>query len=96
MAEISVYSDMLFKHESDMDSLTISPETYAASFSECKPGEVVTGTFTGTVGAASPDGSYPIELTAVTKDEAAEQEEVGAEMPEMAGASPAAKAVLKK
>lgn len=79
-----------------MDSLTISPETYAASFSECKPGEVVTGTYTGTVGQPAADGSYPIELTEVTKEaaEPLEEEPMVEEAP--VGASPAAAAVLKK
>lgn len=79
-----------------MDSLTISPETYAAAFSECQPGEAVTGTFSGTVGQPAADGSYPIELDAVTKDAKIEEEEVVEEPAIPTGASPAAAAVLKK
>lgn len=79
-----------------MDSLTISPETHAAQFSECKPGEVITGTFSGTYGEPGPDGSYPVQLTAVTKDAAEpEAEEVAEESMVPEGASPAATAVLK-
>lgn len=84
-----------------MDSLTISAETYAAQFSKCKPGEAVTGTFSGTVGEPGDDGSYVIELNAVTKDEAGPNEEgidneaVDATEGIPASASPAARAVLK-
>jgi len=77
-----------------MDTLTVSPATYASAFSTCKPGEAVTGTFSGTFGTAKPDGSYDIELDSVTKDEADPAEEPEMEMPETA--SPAAKAVMMK
>jgi len=77
-----------------MDTLTVSPATYAAAFSKCKPGEPVSGTFSGTFGEPNPDGSYAIELDSVTKDEAEPAEEPEMEMPE--GASPAAKAVMSR
>ena len=81
-----------------MDTLTVSAETYAAQFSKCKPGEAVTGTFSGTVGQPDATGNYTIELNAVTKDPTGDEAETAPveEAPEemMGGVSPAAKAVM--
>ena len=80
-----------------MDSLTISPETYASVFSQCKPGEEISGTYSGTFGEPNPDGSYTVEVSALTKDETetAAPEEVPEEGA-MMGASPAAAAVMSR
>lgn len=84
-----------------MDKLVISPETHAATFSECKEGEAITGTFSGTYGKANADGSYDVTLDSVTKDAAAPEaaKETDEEIADMAvpeTASPAAAAILKK
>lgn len=51
-----------------MSEISISAEDYAANFPNCKAGEVVTGTFSGTVTAAGPEGAT-IETESITKDE---------------------------
>lgn len=79
------------------DTLNISADTYASTFPACKPGERVTGTYEGVVGEPAGDGSYPIQVTAVTKETAGEAEPLAAEVSAVdKSMSPAAQAVMGK